>query len=66
MEAAKTAEERSQSQPEPGPSGGRGGHAEVKAQTATTRNAATAHLLSDNQESKDTSSVAPRQGSENP
>jgi hypothetical protein len=54
MEAAKTAEEGSQSQPEPGPSGGRGGYAEVKAQTGKTRNAATAHLLSDDQESEET------------
>jgi hypothetical protein len=30
MEAVKTAEERSQIQPKPGPSGGCGGHAEVE------------------------------------
>jgi hypothetical protein len=62
MEAAKTAEEGSQIQPEPGPSGGRGGPAEVKAQTGAMRDATTAHLLSDDQESKDTSGVASSQG----
>jgi hypothetical protein len=43
MEAAKTAEEGRQIQPEPGPSGGRGGHAEVKAQTGAMRDATAAH-----------------------
>jgi hypothetical protein len=43
MEATKTAEEGIQIQPELGPSGSRGGHAEVKAQTGATRDAATAH-----------------------
>jgi hypothetical protein len=61
MEDGKTAEERSQIQPKPGPSGSRGGHAEVEAQTGATRDAATAHLLSDDQESKNTSGVAPSQ-----
>jgi hypothetical protein len=62
MEAAKTAEEGSQIQPEPPPSGGHGGHAEVKAQTGATRDAATNHLNSDDQESKDASGVAPSKG----
>jgi hypothetical protein len=47
MEATKTAEEGSQIQPE-----GRGGHAEVEAQTGATRDAATAHSISDDQESR--------------
>jgi hypothetical protein len=59
VEDAKTAEEGSQIPPEPGPSGGSGGHAEVGAQTGATREAATAHLVSNNQESEDASSVAP-------
>jgi hypothetical protein len=61
-EAAKTAEEGSQIQPEPGPSGGCGGHAKVKAQTVATRGAATALLISDEQESEDTLGVAPSKG----
>jgi hypothetical protein len=36
IDIAKTEEEGSQSQPEPGPSGGRGGHAEVEAQSGAT------------------------------
>jgi hypothetical protein len=62
MDSTKTAEEGSQIKPEPGPSGGHGGHAEVEAQTRATRDPVTDHLLSDNQESKDTSGVAPSQG----
>jgi hypothetical protein len=62
MEAAKTAEEGSQIQPEADPSGGRGCHAEVKAQTGATRDATTTHLISDEQESKDVSGVAPSKG----
>jgi hypothetical protein len=60
MGAAKTAEEGSQIQPEPGPSRGCGGHAEVKieAQTRATKDAATNYLLSDNQGSEDNSGVA--------
>jgi hypothetical protein len=62
VEDAKTAKEESQIQPEPVPSRGRGGHAEVKAQTGATRDVATAHLVSDNQESEDASGVAPSKG----
>jgi hypothetical protein len=62
MEAAKTAGEGSEIQPEPGPSGGCGGHAEVKAQTGAIREAATAHLISDDQESKDALGVKPSKG----
>jgi hypothetical protein len=60
MEAAKTAEEGSQIQPEPGPSGGCGSHAEVKieARTRATKDAASDHLLSDDQGSEDNSGVA--------
>jgi hypothetical protein len=63
MGAAKTAEEGSQIQPEPGPSGGCGGHAEVKieARTKATRDAVPDHLLSDNHGSKDDSGVAESQ-----
>jgi hypothetical protein len=43
----------------PGPSGGRGGQLGVGAQTGVTRDAATAHLVSDNQESEDTLSIGP-------
>jgi hypothetical protein len=64
MGVAKTAEEGSQIQPEPGPSGGCGGHTEVKikAQTKATRDAATNHLLSDNHGSEDNSDVVESQG----
>jgi hypothetical protein len=62
MEAAKTAEEKSQIRPELGPSGGCGDHAEVDAQTGATRDTATNHLLSDKPEREDTSSEAPSQG----
>jgi hypothetical protein len=47
-------EKGSQIPPGPGPSRGSGGQLEVGAQTGVTRDAATAHLVSDNQESKDT------------
>jgi hypothetical protein len=58
--AAQTAEEGSQIQPEPGPSGGCGGHAEVtiKARTRATKDPATDHLLSDDQGSEDNSGIA--------
>jgi hypothetical protein len=58
--AAQTAEEGSQIQPEPGPSGGCGGNTEVKikAWTRTTKHAATGYLLSDDQGSEDNSGVA--------
>jgi hypothetical protein len=59
---AKNEEEGSQIQPELGPSGGPGGHAEVEAQTGATRDAATAHLVSDNQESEEALGVAPSRG----
>jgi hypothetical protein len=62
VEADKNAKEGSQIQQEPGPSGGREGHAEVKAQTGATRDAATAHLISDDQESKDTLGMAQSKG----
>jgi hypothetical protein len=64
MGAAETAEEGSQIQPEPDPSGGCGGHAEVKikAQTKATRDAAADHLLSDNHGSEDNSGVTESQG----
>jgi hypothetical protein len=65
MEAAKTAEEGSQIQPEPGPSGGCGGHTEVKAQTGATREEATAHLISDDQESEDASGRRAKQRIDN-
>jgi hypothetical protein len=63
IRAAKTAEEGSQIQPEPGPSGGCGGQTEVKieAQTKVTRDAAPDHLLSDNPGSEDNSGVAESQ-----
>jgi hypothetical protein len=59
---ANTAEEGSQTRPEPAPSGGPGGPAEIGAQTGATREAATAHLVTDNQESKDALGVAPSKG----
>jgi hypothetical protein len=62
MEASKTAEDGSQIQPEQGPSRGRGGHAEVGAQTGAKRVAGTAHLVSDDQESKDALGVVPSKG----
>jgi hypothetical protein len=51
-------------QPEPGPSGGCGGHAEVKikAQTKATRDAPPDPLISDNHGSKDNSGVAESKG----
>jgi hypothetical protein len=63
MGAAKTAEEGSHIQPEPGLSGGCGGHAEVKieAWTRATKDAAPNRLLSDDQGSKDNSGVAESQ-----
>jgi hypothetical protein len=64
MGAAKPSEEGSQIQPETGPSGGCGGHAEVKieAQTKATRDAAPNHILSDDHWSEDNSGVAESQG----
>jgi hypothetical protein len=44
VEAAKTAEEGSQIQPEPDPSGSCGGHADVGAQTGATRDSDTEYL----------------------
>jgi hypothetical protein len=60
MGAAKTAKEGSQIQPEPGPSGGCGGHAEVniKAWTRASKDTAPDHLLSAHQGSEDNSGVA--------
>jgi hypothetical protein len=52
-------EERSQIPSSPGPSGGSGGQLEIGAQTGVTRDAATAHLVPDDQESEDTLSVKP-------
>jgi hypothetical protein len=52
-------EEGSRIPPGPGPSRGTGGQLEVGAQTGVTRDAATAHLVLDDQESKDTTSVKP-------
>jgi hypothetical protein len=52
-------EEGSQIPLESGPSEGSRGHTEVGAQTGATRDAETAHLVSDDQESKDTSNIAP-------
>jgi hypothetical protein len=64
MGAANTVAEGSQIQPEPGPSGGCGGQAEVKikAQTKAARDAASDHLLSDDHGSEDNSGVAKSQG----
>jgi hypothetical protein len=62
MGAAKTSEEGSQNQPKPDPSGGRGGHTEVKAQTGATRDTTTANLISDEQESEVTLGVGPSKG----
>jgi hypothetical protein len=62
MEAAKTAEEGSQIQPEPDPSGGRGGQAKVEAQTGVTRDTTTTHLISDEQECKETMGIVPSKG----
>jgi hypothetical protein len=52
-------EEGNQIPSDPGPSGWRAGQSGVGAQTGVTRDAATAHLVSDNQESEDTSGVGP-------
>jgi hypothetical protein len=60
MGAAQTADEEGQIQQKPGPSGGCGGHKEVKikAQKRATKDPTADHLLSDDQEIKDNSEVA--------
>jgi hypothetical protein len=64
MGAAQTEDEKGQIQQEPGPSGGCGGHAEVKieARKRATKDPTANHLLSDNRESEDNSEVAGSHG----